>query len=65
MKCDRENTVFGKKFDMFYYFVCTTQYITDTKQKTGENKGHSPNSTAHCNVLAFYSRHLKCCLQQQ
>lgn len=33
MKCDRENTVFGKKFDMFYYFVCTTQYITDTKQK--------------------------------
>lgn len=36
MKCDRENKVFGKKLDIFYYFVCTTQYITDAKQKTEE-----------------------------
>lgn len=27
-----------KKFDMFYYYVCTTQYITDTKQRKKRRK---------------------------
>lgn len=30
-----------KKFDMFYYYVCTTQYITDTKQIKKQEKGHN------------------------
>lgn len=52
-----------KKFDMFYYYVCTTQYITDTKQTKKEEKGHNLNSTVHCNCIGFFfffnSRHLK------